>query len=406
MKLKELLYAGFFLLGTAACAEKSVEVTVTNDSDSDRDGELVEIYKEHVQTKLRTYGDLIVLDENGAQVPYQLTNDGTILFPVTVKAGGKAIFTIKEGTPEKMDTICHGGVYPKRLDDLSFENDRMGWRIYGPGSQQRGYKLYGYDLWSKRVGYPVLDKFYDMDRQLNEQKAELGKEGKRMSWEEEQKLSYHVDHGEGCDYYNVGPTLGAGTAAFISPTTGEMIYPWCYKTCEILDNGPLRFTARLTYDLEVSDVRVRETKLLCLDKGSQMVKCTVWYSNIFSQLPLAAGVVMHKGSDQVDINDAEGYAAYVEPEDTINGTNYLALVFPEMMDEIRVQPLSESETEAAKSGATGHLLGVTTYSPNDKFTYYFGAGYSKNGFESAQSWFDYVKKFAADKRKPLKVRLK
>lgn len=406
MKLQELLYAGLFLMGATACTGKSVEVTVTNDSETDRNGELVEIYREHVQTKLRTYESLVVLDESGAQVPYQLTNDGTILFPVSVKAGEEAVFTIKEGTPETADTVCCGAVYPKRLDDLAFENDRMGWRVYGPGSQQRNYKLYGYDLWSKRTEQPVLAKFYDMDRRLNEQKAELGKEGKKMSWEEEQKLSYHVDHGEGCDYYAVGPTLGAGTAAFISPSTGEMIYPWCYKTCEILDNGPLRFTARLTYDLVVSDVEVRETRLLSLDKGSQMVKCTVWYTNIFSQLPLAAGVVMHKGSDQVDINADEGYAAYVEPANETNGTNYLGLYFPERMDEIRVQPLSESEEEAAKGGATGHLVGVTTYSPDAKFTYYFGAGYSKHGFGSAQEWFDYMKKFAAEKRKPLKVRLK
>lgn len=406
MKLQELLYAGLFLMGATACTGKSVEVTVTNDSETDRNGELVEIYREHVQTKLRTYESLVVLDESGAQVPYQLTNDGTILFPVSVKAGEEAVFTIKEGTPETADTVCCGAVYPKRLDDLAFENDRMGWRVYGPGSQQRNYKLYGYDLWSKRTEQPVLAKFYDMDRRLNEQKAELGKEGKKMSWEEEQKLSYHVDHGEGCDYYAVGPTLGAGTAAFISPSTGEMIYPWCYKTCEILDNGPLRFTARLTYDLVVSDVEVRETRLLSLDKGSQMVKCTVWYTNIFSQLPLAAGVVMHKGSDQVDINAEEGYAAYVEPVNETNGTNYLGLYFPERMDEIRVQPLSENEEEAAKGGATGHLVGVTTYSPDAKFTYYFGAGYSKHGFGSAQEWFDYMKQFAAEKRKPLKVRLK
>ena len=406
MKLQELLYAGLFLMGATACTGKSVEVTVTNDSETDRNGELVEIYREHVQTKLRTYESLVVLDESGTQVAYQLTNDGTILFPVSVKAGEEAVFTIKEGTPETADTVCCGAVYPKRLDDLAFENDRMGWRVYGPGSQQRNYKLYGYDLWSKRTEQPVLAKFYDMDRRLNEQKAELGKEGKKMSWEEEQKLSYHVDHGEGCDYYAVGPTLGAGTAAFISPSTGEMIYPWCYKTCEILDNGPQRFTARLTYDLVVSDVEVRETRLLSLDKGSQMVKCTVWYTNIFSQLPLAAGVVMHKGSDQVDINAEEGYAAYVEPANETNGTNYLGLYFPERMDEIRVQPLSENEEEAAKGGATGHLVGVTTYSPDAKFTYYFGAGYSKHGLGSAQEWFDYMKKFAAEKRKPLKVRLK
>ena len=27
-----------------------------------------------------------------------------------------------------------------------------------------------------------------------------------------------------------------------------IVYPYCYKDCEILDNGPLRFTAKLVYN--------------------------------------------------------------------------------------------------------------------------------------------------------------
>ena len=227
-----------------------------------------------------------------------------------------------------------------------------------------------------------------------------------MTQEEEKKLSYHVDHGEGCDFYAVGPTLGAGTAAFISPATGEFVYPYCYKTCDILDNGPLRFTARLTYDLTVNDVRVLETRLISLDKGSQMTKSTVWYTNIFSTIPLAAGIVMHKGSDEVVMNAEEGYAAYVEPTDPTNGTIYMGLVFPEMVTDIRVQPLLEKEEAARKSGATGHLIGVIDYSPKERVTYYFGAGWSKHGFKNSAEWFAYVKDFAIKARNPLEVKLK
>lgn len=407
MKSKILYLLWAFVVATS-CTGKSVKVTVINKSSLDRNGELVEVYKEKVNTKLRIYDDktIVVLDEAGKQVPYQITNDGTILFPATVKAKSEAVYTIQEGQPIKVEPACYGAIYKARLDDLAWENDRIGWRAYGPGAQARGDQLFGYDLWNKRVEYPILDKLYAMDKTLNEKKAELRKQGKNMTQEEEKKLSYHVDHGEGCDFYAVGPTLGAGTAAFISPATGEFVYPYCYKTCDILDNGPLRFTARLTYDLTVNDVRVLETRLISLDKGSQMTKSTVWYTNIFSTIPLAAGIVMHKGSDEVVMNAEEGYAAYVEPTDPTNGTIYMGLVFPEMVTDIRVQPLLEKEEAARKSGATGHLIGVIDYSPKERVTYYFGAGWSKHGFKNSAEWFAYVKDFAIKARNPLEVKLK
>lgn len=395
-------------LVVTSCTGKSVKVTVVNKSSIDRDGELVEVYKEKVNTKLRIYDDvsLVVLNEYGEQVPYQITNDGTILFPATVKAKSEAVYTIQAGNPVKPEPSCYGKVYPARLDDLSWENDRIGWRAYGPAAEKRGDQLFGYDVWSKRVDYPILDKLYAMDKELNEKKAALAKEGKKMSWEEEQTLSYHVDHGEGCDYYAVGPTLGAGTPAFMSPATGEFVYPYCYKTCDILDNGPLRFTARLTYDLTVNDVRVLETRLISLDKGSQMTKSTVWYTNIFSTIPWVAGIVMHQGSDEVVMNDEEGYAGYVEPANEKNGTMYLGLVFPEMVNEFKIQPLNKNEEAARKSGVTGHLIGVLDYSPRERVTYYFGAGWSKHGFQSSSEWFAYLKDFAAKVRAPLEVKIK
>lgn len=48
-----------------------------------------------------------------------------------------------------------------------------------------------------------------------------------------QSVSYHVDHGNGLDCYKVGPTLGGGTAALMPD--GEIVYPYCYATQDILD---------------------------------------------------------------------------------------------------------------------------------------------------------------------------
>ena len=404
----------FYLLLTfliiTSCSGKSVKVTVTNPSSLAREGELIEIPKENVNTKLRIYDDktLVVLNEAGEQVPYQITYEGMILFPTKVAAKGKAVYTIQEGTPIKVEPSCYAAKYAKRLDDLAWENDRIGWRAYGPAAQKRGDKIYGYDLWNKRVNYPILDKLYEMDRVLNEKKAQLGKEGKKMSAEEEKTMSYHVDHGEGCDYYTVGPTLGAGTAAFYTDVTGEFIFPQCWKTCDILEAGPLRFTARLTYDITVNDVRVLETRLISLDKGSQFTKETVWYTNTFTTIPLACGIAMHQGGKVLAKNTDEGYVAYADPENQENGTTYLGVVFPNPVDDTKEVPLAATQKEAAKTSpaTVGHLIGLTQYSPKDRMVYYFGAGWSKWGFKTPDEWSTYVKDFARKTRSPLIVKWK
>ena len=76
--------------------------------------------------------------------------------------------------------------------------------------------------------------------------AELGKTDPKAAQELYRSVSYHVDHGNGLDCYKVGPTLGGGTTALMAGDT--IIYPYCYATQEILDNGPLRFTVKLVYN--------------------------------------------------------------------------------------------------------------------------------------------------------------
>ena len=69
---------------------------------------------------------------------------------------------------------------------------------------------------------------------------------KRQAQQLSESVSYHIDHGNGLDYYKVGPTLGAGTSALLA--NDSIVYPYCYKDYQILDNGPLRFTVKLVYN--------------------------------------------------------------------------------------------------------------------------------------------------------------
>ncbi|MCZ4238107.1 DUF4861 family protein, partial [Staphylococcus equorum] len=50
--------------------------------------------------QLADTAQIVVLDQDGAQVPYQITYDEKVIFPVNVKANATASYTIKAGTPE------------------------------------------------------------------------------------------------------------------------------------------------------------------------------------------------------------------------------------------------------------------------------------------------------------------
>ena len=85
----------------------------------------------------------IILDSRGNQVPYQITYDDNLLFPVAVQANGEETYTITVGEPIEAEPLVYGRHYPERLDDITWENDRSAYRAYGPALQARGERAYG-----------------------------------------------------------------------------------------------------------------------------------------------------------------------------------------------------------------------------------------------------------------------
>ena len=232
-----------------ACADnRPMTVVVSNPLDMERSGEMVEVSMDEIARRLQLAdtAQIVVLDAEGTEVPYQITYDDKVIFPDTVAAGGKASYTIQEGKPQPVEVKTCGRQYPERLDDMAWENDLVAFRAYGPALQQTGERGFGYDLFLKRgTSEPVLEDFYakELDKETRARAAELRKTDPKAASELLQSISYHIDHGYGMDCYAVGPTLGAGVAALVAD--GEIVYPWCYKDFEVLDNGPLRFTVKL-----------------------------------------------------------------------------------------------------------------------------------------------------------------
>ena len=104
------------LIGFASCADskQSMTVTVTNPLALERAGEMVEVPMSDVVAKLKLAdtAQIVVLDVDGQQVPYQVTYDEKVVFPTMVAANGTSIYTIQPGTPAPFDVVACGKYYP------------------------------------------------------------------------------------------------------------------------------------------------------------------------------------------------------------------------------------------------------------------------------------------------------
>lgn len=399
--MKKIIYLLLAASAFACTQEKKVEIIISNPSATDRTNEITEVPGEILS--IFEGEKFIISDADGKQIPYQITYDNKIILPATVKAKEEAIYTFTPGTPAEVATLACGKQYPERVDDVAWENDRIAFRTYGPALQASGEKAYGYDIWVKCVSEPVVDMRYktELNPETKAKIAELRKTDKKAAAELAASVSYHIDHGNGLDYYKVGPTLGAGTSALLS--NDSIVYPYCYNTYEILDNGPLRFTVKLVYNpLTVQgNSNVIETRTISLDAGSQLNKVDLSFANLTEATPIVTGIVLHEPSDDFQADAANGYIAYADPADPENGQIFIAAVFPEKIKEAKTVLFSDKEK--AERGADGHVLAYSTYQPDSTYTYYTGAGWSKWGFKDSAEWFEYVRNFAQNLKEPLTI---
>ena len=394
-----------------ACNDsRTVTVTVTNPLAMERSNEMVEVSMETVTDRLglADTAQIVVLNADGQQVPYQITYDGKVIFPAAIAAGGTATYTIQTGTPEAFDVKACGRCYPERMDDMAWENDLVAFRAYGPALQAKGERGFGYDLFTKyNTTEPILEAMYakELDKETLAKIAELKKTDPKAAAELSRERSYHIDHGYGMDCYAVGPTLGAGVAALM--VNDSIIYPWCYKNQEILDNGPLRFTVMLEFTpLTVKgDSTVVETRLITLDAGSHLNKTAVSYSNLKETLPIVAGIVLHEPDGAVVADAANGYITYVDPTTgPDNGKIFMGAAVPTVVKDAKTVLFSEKEKKE-RNNADGHVLAVSDYEPGSEYVYYWGFAWDKADIKTADAWNRYMADFAQKVRNPLTVKV-
>ena len=386
-------------------------VTVSNPLDADRHPELVEIPVAEVNVALGLAdNDSFVVRNGKEEVPYQITHDGKVLFPVTLTASQTQTFTLRKGKPAEFISKVRGDHYPDRVDDICWENDLVGYRVYGFKED----KASGYDIFTKRnTDLLVIPEMYrkaldpEMKKHRKEIEREFGKDSATRFGNE--YMSFHVDHGYGADFYAVGPTLGAGTSALLDGD--DIVYPFCYDSYEILDNGPLRFTIRLTFRpfKTGASENVVETRTISLDLGSHFNKTVVSFEGLDTPTPIVTGMVVQDKDEKSAGNIEKGYIAYPAPtmnfepyKEVDNGTIFLGHVFPTELENTELRYFSEKESKE-RGGAKGHMLAHSTYDPAKPFVYYWGFGWNFWNIKTYEEWLSHVEAFSAQLRNPITV---
>lgn len=372
---------------------------VSNPSDRERQ-DVVELDAKKLFADLGVAGgrQFIVLDGDGVEVPYQLTRDGKVLVQVFLAPGAETTFHIVKGEPRQYRLDCNGRIYPNREDDLAWETDKNAWRFYGPKMHNKGVN--GFDTFTKNQPAPILDQLYQNELTSYGVNEQLKKQGRGGEWAQIHRdlYTYHRDKGQGMDAYTVGATLGAGAPALLKD--GQMLMPDVYEKCEIIENGPLRFTVKLRmYEAN----GVHEVRYITQDRGCHLARVEVSYESS-EDLPsqICAGIAVHESQPRAYvINKKERYIAYADALDTPQGQNgqlYIACLFPEKMKALKYIPMSEK-----KSGAVGHVVGITQYQLDFGFTYYAGSAWSKYDVPNMQVWETLLQGYAANLKQPLVV---
>ena len=392
-------------------AEK-VKITVSNPIHGAR-MEMVEVDITTLKKKTGIQNnEIVVIDADGKEIPSQITYDGKLIFQAGVGSKGKSVYYAQQGTPKQYETRVKGRLFIERQDEFGWENDCVAYRVYGHGG------AVGYDLFNKSTSDLMLDYWYasEQNQEMRSVSKQLHDRGYHdLADQVYNAFCYHIDHGKGMDCYTVGPTLGGGANALLNED-GSLFMPKCYKTFEILDQGPLRFTVRFTYpEQNFNGEKIVETRIISLDAGSHFNRVAISYRGLTKPYNMVAGTVVHKSNPSAYIiSNENGYLGYEDLGDASvynekyrnelskqMGKIYIGLMFPE-------KSISMSYQQRENGIAAGHILASMLYKPNTTYTYYFGSGWDKNpntNLNSLTDWEAYLNKAAQWVRQPLKVKL-
>lgn len=269
-----------------------VVVTASNALAMDRNDETISVPWSRVASglPLARIDRVRVLDDRQAQAVSQVVdNDGDgkpdeLLFLANLRAMETRVFHIEAAAPSGKSDARVFIRHDKPRDDMAWESDRVAFRIYGEGLKKTPSAMSsnGIDVWQKRVRALVVEKWYTKGHD-----------------------AYHIDTGEGADFFDVGETLGVGGTAIWA---NDSIYRGDnFKAWKVIANGPIRAIFELRYDpWKGGGVTVAETKRVSIDAGQNLYRSeSIFRSDATGEIPYAIGLVKRTGMRGTESSEGE-----------------------------------------------------------------------------------------------------
>ncbi len=282
-----------------------------------------------------------------------------LAFAQAAKMGFMKIDALEQGKFAVEDTVAkvvrtYVKYVPERNQDISWENDRIGFRYFGPPVRDKVSS--GIDVWAKSVDYSILDKWYRLNARGED---------------------YHVDRGEGGDFYNMGRLRGSGGSAIWKdnrPFAAET-----YDNHRILINEKDKIEFDLYFkEWDVDGLAVSEKKKIEMVNGTNFFQVTSTI-NADSNDELIYGIGLTTFGDPKLIKAEE--MGLLSSWDKIEPSK------PSLGTAVFVDP--DQFVDFAQSDADQYVL--VKVKPGQPFTYYAGAGWEGNKlFAAPNEWENYL----------------
>jgi pectinesterase len=323
-----------------------------------------------------------VLDSEGRELVSQVVDDdgdGTrdaLIFQGDFTGKETRTFTVEASAPTQKYAPKVALRHDDPRDDMAWESDRVAFRIYGEGLKKTSSAMSsnGIDVWNKKTRNLIVEKWYSAGHD-----------------------SYHVDTGEGADFYDVGETLGNGGVAGWARDTiwrGDNFKAW-----RVIATGPIRAIFELKYDpWKVGNGTMSEVKRISIDAGSNLYKATsIFTSPSGGELPYVVGTVKRPGMiGTMSRNNAWAWLTGwgpVAPKSGGHGEMGTAVLLPR-------------NTVTDWKEVFNHYLAVSKATSGRPVVHYIGAGWTDSGdFPTPQSWWKYLDEMAQRIDAPVKVTL-
>ena len=369
------------LVTASAASAQSVTITAENPLGIERRDEVVSVDWKALTDAMpgATPSRLRVVDANGREVPTQTIDnesDGrfdALLFVADFWPKEKRSFTVSAQAPSLKATPRVFIRHDEPRDDIAWESDRIAFRIYGEGLKKTPSAMSsnGIDVWPKSVKALVVEKWYAKGHD-----------------------AYHIDTGEGADFFDVGETLGAGGTAIWKNDTIHRADN--FKSWKITANGPIRAIVELRYaPWTGGGVTVSEVKRITVDAGQNLYKSESVFSGEGSSISYAIGLVKRPGMRGTESKEKPwAWLSGWGPVAPKNGGH----------GELGTAVLIQRDRLTDWKEIGNHYLAIGAAKPGAAAVHYVGAGWTASGdFPTPQSWWAYLDKFADRLANPITV---